>query len=467
MKNDKQSKKNTNKSKKQNKYRALSLVLTSSLVIAPLTVPLTFYLTNGITASAAILDAEILSNITSSNNSGTTTVNRWSADGSSNNVDFTISGSELVGGSVITSGTKQAVLAIPNALNGNVATNGPTQINTNITLTIDDLTFLAGTLDAVNNLSTLLTDIVDGSLGSLTGVTLDLTTVNQKIDALNNLENFGSAQFESTATLAPDGTYISADIDDGLGLVIAQNVKTILQDLKAAVDALNATGSGIASNIVAAAINAALLPVKGAVDTAIDVALPLVDVGGAGINQLADASVLGSTTITIPTTVTSPTSLAQNLDARFVGTVIKADAIDVSLITTADGVSDIYYAGTTAVVAPPVVTNTTGTSATGYTVTGTATAGNTVEIRNAGGTVIGTGTADGSGNFTISIPQGQATASEPLTAVAKSGSDESTPTSFTTPADGVVIAPPVVTNTTGTSTTGYTVTGTATAGNTV
>ncbi|OTN90429.1 hypothetical protein A5819_002929 [Enterococcus sp. 7E2_DIV0204] len=68
MKNNQQKKKSTNKSKKQNKYRALSLVLTSSLVIAPLTVPLSFYLPGGITASA-----EILSNISSSNNSGTTT----------------------------------------------------------------------------------------------------------------------------------------------------------------------------------------------------------------------------------------------------------------------------------------------------------------------------------------------------------------------------------------------------------
>ncbi|WP_249024127.1 Ig-like domain-containing protein, partial [Enterococcus caccae] len=128
-----------------------------------------------------------------------------------------------------------------------------------------------------------------------------------------------------------------------------------------------------------------------------------------------------------------------------------------SFTTPADGV----------VIAPPVVTNTTGTSTTGYTVTGTATAGNTVEIRNTSGTVIGTGTADGSGNFSISIPQGQATANESLNAVAKSGSDESTPTAFTTPADPIVVAPPVVTNTTGTSATGYTVTGTATAGNTV
>lgn len=54
------------------------------------------------------------------------------------------------------------------------------QIDTNITLTVGDLTFLTGTLNAVNQLSTLLTDIVDGTLGSLTGVTLNLTTVNQK-----------------------------------------------------------------------------------------------------------------------------------------------------------------------------------------------------------------------------------------------------------------------------------------------
>ncbi|MBO0441340.1 Ig-like domain-containing protein, partial [Candidatus Enterococcus ikei] len=128
-----------------------------------------------------------------------------------------------------------------------------------------------------------------------------------------------------------------------------------------------------------------------------------------------------------------------------------------SFTTPADGV----------VIAPPVVTDTTGTSATGYTVTGTATAGNTVEIRNAGGTVIGTGTADGSGNFSIPISQGQATASESLTAVAKSGVAESTPTPFTTPADPVLIAAPTVDSVTGTSATGYTVTGTATAGNTI
>jgi LPXTG-motif cell wall-anchored protein len=458
-----------NKSKKQNKYRAVSIAMTSSLLIAPLAVPLTFYLPGGITASAAVLDAEILSNISSSNDSGTTTASRWTADGSNQNVNFSISGSELVGASAVTSGTKQAVLAIPNELQGNVAPNGTATINTNVTLTLGDLTFLTGTLDAVNDLTNLLTSILDGTLGSLTGVTLNLTSVNQKIDAINNLENFGSASFNTNAVLAADGSYISANLDDGLGLVLAQDVSGLLQDLKAAVDELQATGSGIASSAVAATINAALLPVKGTVDTAINVALPLVNIGGSGVNQLADASVLGSTTVSIPTTITSPTNLSQNLDARFVGTVVKTDAIDVSLISTANGVSNVYYApGTTSIVAQPIVTKITGNSSSGYTVIGTATAGNTVEIRNTAGTTIGTAVADSNGDFTVTIPQGQASASEALNAVAIDGEDESAPTSFTTPADSTTsITAPIVDSVTGNSTAGYTVTGKATAGNTV
>ncbi|WP_249024030.1 adhesive domain-containing protein, partial [Enterococcus quebecensis] len=468
MKNDKQKKKGNNKSKKQNKYRALSLVLTSSLVIAPLTVPLTFYLPGGITASAAILDAEILSNITSSNNSGTTSGSPWASDGSTKNVDFTISGSALVGGSVINTGTKQGVLTIPTELNGKVTPNGSATINTNVTITVGQVSFLTNTLTAANNLATLLTQITSGTVASLTGVTLDLTAVQQQLNLLNNIENFGSASFSSTPTLSADGSYISANIDDGLGLVLSQNVTTILQDLKSAVDALHATGIGLTGPASALIINTALAPVKLAVDTAIDVALPLVQAGGTGFNQLLDASVLGSTTIDIPTTVVSPTNLSQNLDAKFVGTVVQTDTIDVNLLNTANGVSDIYYAGTAVVVPAPIVTNTTGTSTTGYTVTGTATAGDTVNILNAGGTVIGTATADGSGNFSATIPQGQATASEALTAVAVDGSgNQSTPTPFTTPADPTAVAAPVVTNTTGTSGTGYTVTGTATAGNTV
>ena len=48
--------------------------------------------------------------------------------------------------------------------------------------------------------------------------------------------------------------------------------------------------------------------------------------------------------------------------------------------------------------------------------------------------MIGTGTADGTGAFTVTIPAGEAGANETLTAVAKNASGtESTPTTFQTP----------------------------------
>ena len=86
-----------------------------------------------------------------------------------------------------------------------------------------------------------------------------------------------------------------------------------------------------------------------------------------------------------------------------------------------------------ATVTAPTITGVTGNSTAGYEVKGTADANATVEIRNAGGTVIGTGTADGTGAFTVTIPAGEAGANETLTAVAKTPGTESTPTTFQTP----------------------------------
>ncbi|OJG28258.1 Ig-like domain-containing protein [Enterococcus caccae] len=120
------------------------------------------------------------------------------------------------------------------------------------------------------------------------------------------------------------------------------------------------------------------------------------------------------------------------------------------------------------VVTAPTVDSVTGNSTTGYTVTGTAPAGSTVEIKNTGGTIIGTGVADSSGNYTVTIPAGSASPNEQLTATAKDAAGNTSPgTVFTTPADSVSIQAPVVTSVTGTSATGYTVTGTAVAGDTV
>nr|WP_254654341.1 Ig-like domain-containing protein [Enterococcus faecalis] len=448
----------------------LNLAISSGLLFTSLAIPVSIAVTSGtISASAAVLDIELLSNVTSNNDSGTSTSNRWTAANQNQPVNFTISGGALADASAVFSGQKQAVLVVPPELRGNVAAAGSAAINTNVTIDLSKVTFLTAVLNAANDLTNVITQITSGALGNLTGVDIDLTEVNRQLELVNNIENLGAASFTAPETLAADGSYISAPISDGLGLVLAQNVSNILQDLNAAVQALEAKGTSIPSNLVATAINTALLPVKGTVNVAVSGALPLLAVGGSGVNELVDASLLGATTVTLPTTVSTPQNLSNNLDARFVGTVVQTDLLDVNLLATADGVSNIYFAaGTTSEVTAPTVTGVTGNSTAGYEVKGTADANATVEIRNAGGTVIGTGTADGTGAFTVTIPAGEAGANETLTAVAKNASGtESTPTTFQTPADEATVTAPTITGVTGNSTAGYEVKGPADANATV
>ena len=456
--------------KKWTKRKMLNLAISSGLLFTSLAIPVSIAVTSGtISASAAVLDIELLSNVTSNNDSGTSTSNRWTAANQNQPVNFTVSGGALADASAVFSGQKQAVLVVPPELRGNVAAAGSAAINTNVTIDLSKVTFLTAVLNAANDLTNVITQITSGALGNLTGVDIDLTEVNRQLELVNNIENLGAASFTAPETLAADGSYISAPISDGLGLVLDQNVSNILQDLNAAVQALEAKGTSIPSNLVAAAINAALLPVKGTVNVAVSGALPLLAVGGSGVNELVDASLLGTTTVTLPTTVSTPQNLSNNLDARFVGTVVQTDLLDVNLLATADGVSNIYFAaGTTSEVTAPTVTGVTGNSTAGYEVKGTADANATVEIRNAGGAVIGTGTADGTGAFTVTIPAGEAGANETLTAVAKNASGtESTPTTFQTPADEATVTAPTITGVTGNSTAGYEVKGTADANATV
>ena len=457
--------------KKWTKRKMLNLAISSGLLFTSLAIPVSIAVTSGtISASAAVLDIELLSNVTSNNDSGTSTSNRWTAANQNQPVNFTVSGGALADASAVFSGQKQAVLVVPPELRGNVAAAGSAAINTNVTIDLSKVTFLTAVLNAANDLTNVITQITSGALGNLTGVDIDLTEVNRQLELVNNIENLGAASFTAPETLAADGSYISAPISDGLGLVLAQNVSNILQDLNAAVQALEAKGTSIPSNLVATAINAALLPVKGTVNVAVSGALPLLAVGGSGVNELVDASLLGATTVTLPTTVSTPQNLSNNLDARFVGTVVQTDLLDVNLLATADGVSNIYFAaGTTSEVPAPTVTGVTGNSTAGYEVKGTADANATVEIRNAGGAVIGTGTADGTGAFTVTIPAGEAGANETLTAVAKNASGtESTPTTFQTPADpNTPVATPIVETVTGSTTKGYEVKGTAEVGTTI
>ncbi|MCB5953697.1 adhesive domain-containing protein [Enterococcus sp. CWB-B31] len=298
-------------------------------------------------ASAAVLDVEILSNLQTVNNSNTTPTVRWQPTVSNQAVDFTITGEALANVSVNLTGKKYGVLVIPPELANKVTARGQATVNTNVTVDISKVAVLTATLTAVNNLVNLLSDIQNGAIAPLTGVTLNLDEVNRQINLLNSVGSLSAAQFIQPMTLTDDGRALYFSLDDGLGPILANNVSTILTDLSNAVNALQATGTGLIGTASALTINTALAPVKLSVTSAIAAAKPLLTLGGTGVQQLADASALGNTTINMPTNVSGPGSITSNLDAEFTGTVIRSNLIDVNLLSTADAVSTIYFAGET------------------------------------------------------------------------------------------------------------------------
>lgn len=296
-------------------------------------------------ASAAVLNVEILSNLQSSNNSNTTTSQRWQPTVVDQPVNFTISGAALADVSANLVGKKYGVLVIPPELANKVKKNGDAQVDTNVTVDLDKVALLQPTFDALSSLISLI-DRIKGGLLSLVGVNFDLTEVSKQLDLLNSLETLGHTTYSATTVGTDRAIYLN--MDEGLGTILANDLSKILVNLNNAVQSLKVTvTTPIVGDAVAAVINPVLNTVKPALSTAITALLPALGVGGAAVQQLADASVLGQTTINLPTLVSGPGSITSNLDAKFVGTVIKSSAIDIDLLSTANGVSYIYFAGET------------------------------------------------------------------------------------------------------------------------
>ena len=410
------------------------LLMTAVLVFMPFT-----------TAKAAVLDVEILTNITSTNTSGTTSASPYPGS-TTQNVDFTIHGDAPVSAPVL-SGTRHAVLTIPAELQGQV-TPSDASVTTDVTLDLNQVGLLSTVFSTTNNLVTTLTEILNGSLGILTGVYLDTTQLYHDLDLLKGVQDIGGATYTAATTLNPDGTMVEANLDQGLGPILTQNVSDILKNLKTSINNLHAVAEVTDLPVIALAlsINTTMEPLKAAATAAIDGLLtPLL--GGTdptGVvdtltQQLLTASVLGDTTVKIPTTIDIPATSTGVVDSKFVGTVVQTDLLDVDLLITANGVSDVFWAGQapadTTAPAAPVITSTTGNSTTGYTVTGTAEPNSTVKIYDAGDAVVGTATTDADGNFTATLPASVG-ANAPLTATATDAAgNESPETPFTTPAD--------------------------------
>ena len=332
-------------------------------------------------------------------------------------------------------------------------------------------------MGTLNNTLSGLTSIVD-TVTSTAGLKFDTSRLYADLNLLSNVMTIDQGAWSQAATLSPDGSMIIVDLDKGLGPILANNVINILQDLKLAVNDLNVTVTASdplgTLHLTAATLNTTLAPIKTALTVAIDgVLTPVLNDAGVLTQQLLDVSLLGSTTVNVPTTINIPTTSTTQgtVTSKFVGTIVQSDILDVSLFSGSDSSSNIYWNGLAVLPTPPVISSVTGNSQAGYVVSGTADPGNTVKIINpATGQEIGSGLADSSGNYSITLPAGSIGANADINATATdAGGNVSNPTAGKTPADADTTAPdaPVISSVTGNSTDGYTVTGTAEAGSKV
>ena len=473
MKNEKW--KNYLKSSQYIKKHLLSAGISGNVLLAGVVVAGAYTLfPNPIVANAAVLGVEIFGDTTSSNNTTSSLANPY-PEGSQQNVNFTISGNSAVTTNVL-SGTRYAVIVIPPELRGTI-TPGQATGSTNVSVDLTKVPLITGLVGTLNNTLSGLTSIVD-TVTSTAGLKFDTSRLYADLNLLSNVMTIDQGAWSQAATLSPDGSMIIVDLDKGLGPILANNVINILQDLKLAVNDLNVTVTASdplgTLHLTAATLNTTLAPIKTALTVAIDgVLTPVLNDAGVLTQQLLDVSLLGSTTVNVPTTINIPTTSTTQgtVTSKFVGTIVQSDILDVSLFSGSDSSSNIYWNGLAVLPTPPVISTVTGNSQAGYVVKGTADPGNTVKIINpATGQKIGSGLADSSGNYSITLPAGSVGANADINATATDAAGNvSAPTAGKTPADADTTAPeaPVITGITGNSTDGYTVTGTAEAGSTV
>ncbi|GFO79252.1 phage tail tube protein [Lactococcus lactis] len=437
------------------KRKVLSATMSGTLLMTSVVIPTAYsLLSNQITAQAAALNIDLLQNITSSNNSGTNTTNRWTSNSGSHNVDFTISGHALANVSLL-SGPRYAALAIPQELRGYVVANGNTSVTTNLTIDFNQIALINAIVSAGDTFVAGVATILSNNPAA----SINLTQVTTQLNLLKGIQNIGGGTFTSPTTLNGN-SMLSAPLNDGIGAILSQNVTAILQNLRTAVNSLTATG------LAAPAANTALALIKPPLITAIDAVLvPLVNGTGGILDLLLNASALGDTSITIPTKITAPTTIASNIDAKFVGSAVQTNLLDVNILSGADGISYVYLAGDVnlTLVAPTGNLSAT-TSAIGAS-DATATLPATLK-NNAGTDIPVTSVITNSSGTTVN--NGQLSAGTYTVTYSAAGYSSVTQTLVVTdPADTTAPDAPIVTSVTGNSTNGYTVTGTAEPNSTI
>ena len=401
----------------------------------------------------------------------------------------------------VLNGDKVAIVGVPKGLTGFVQPNGNARVSTNITLQLENIAAiqtLIGTLTpAVDTLVGTVDALVNQNLADALGipetingfpnllyqaasivdisqvVSVNLDDIYEQLDLLNQLGQFGQADFEVPAGLTDNERALIANVNDGLFIVVNQRIQSILENLKQAQIQVSILGG--ASNIpgIGSLIDGVNTLVQETVNTAKATLNVTVDAAQAVLNgttdladQIASASVLGQTTVVMPTTVTTPTTselIANGVtnplnpyEARFAGTFSQSNLLTLDLFTDEDGNNSIWLAAEPA--AEQTETPTIDPVAAGdTTISGTAEPDSTVTV-TIGNEQPVTAVADAQGNWTAEVPE--VSQGETVTVVAEAdGKDPSEP--VTVSVAGLTVAAPTA-SISGNETDGYPVIGKAT-----
>ncbi|MCC4044144.1 Ig-like domain-containing protein [Enterococcus gallinarum] len=470
------------------------MLLTSSVVVP------TTLLWAPKTAEASLVSAEIFSNVQASNDSGTSAAAPYSNPGDTNPVNFTISGSNAVTLDVL-NGDKVAIVGVPKGLTGFVQPNGNARVSTNITLQLGDIAAiqtligtltpavdtLVGTVDALVNQNLADALEIPRTIAGLPNplytaasivdisrvISVNLDDIYEQLDLLNQLGQFGQADFEVPAGLTDNERALIANVDDGLFIVVNQRIQSILENLKQAQiqvsildGASNIPGIGSLIDGVNTLVQETVNTAKATLNVTIDAAQAVLNGTTDLADQIASASVLGQTTVVMPTTVTTPTTselIANGVtnpsnpyEARFAGTFSQSNLLTLDLFTDEDGNNSIWLAAEPA--AEQTETPTIDPVAAGdTTISGTAEPDSTVTV-TIGNEQPVTAVADDQGNWTAEVPE--VSQGETVTVVAEAdGKDPSEP--VTVSVAGLTVAAPTA-SISGNETDGYPVIGKAT-----
>lgn len=283
---------------------------------------------------AAVLDTEILTNVTTENNSQTTPEQRWQVE-EQRQVDFTIEGSQRLDIDVkVLAGRKRAVLVYPSELIGKVQASTEARGEIAALLKLTDVAMLSEVLKAIEALLNIEID-----LGL---VRVDLTDFRQQVQLLKQIENLGTQSF--TAPIEATDTHAIVDIDNTLGILLSDLTTNRLMNVLRAAKAIKVeVRVPIVGDLLATTLKTAI---KLVIDLLDPLLASLTDPGKLGQlqAQLADAAVLGSADITIPTTINRPVGMTEELDSPFVATVTKEAVVNLDLLTQSSNKSFVYFA---------------------------------------------------------------------------------------------------------------------------